>query len=220
MDDQRSDYTEEFYSTQCDGSRSSARKILPLVLQLVHASSIVDVGCGVGTWLGGATECGVEDVLGVDGDYVKRDLLEIPQDRFVARDLLQPLRLDRQFELVMSLEVAEHLPPEQAAAFVESLTRLGPVVLFSAAIPHQNGTFHLNEQFQDYWADLFRDRGYVAIDCIRRHVWADRDVEPWYAQNALLFVKEESLSEYPALAPERAATVDGFLSLVHPHIYR
>jgi cyclopropane fatty-acyl-phospholipid synthase-like methyltransferase len=61
----------------------------------------------------------------VDGAYVDRTLLEIPSERFQPADLRQPIRVGRQFDLVVSLEVAEHLPAECAAAFVQSLTALG-----------------------------------------------------------------------------------------------
>lgn len=213
-------YTPRFYAELRDGSRASARRILPEVLALVKPTSIVDVGCGVGTWLVAAEQAGLSDYLGIDGDYVDVAQLEIPRERFVARDLQQPLQLDRQFDLVMSLEVAEHLPPDRADAFVASLTGLGPVVLFSAAIPHQNGNNHLNEQWPEYWADRFRARGYLAVDCVRSRVWNDPAVEPWYAQNTLLFVREDRLRADPALAAARAQTVDGALSRVHPEIYR
>src|SRR5262245_44009168 len=132
-------YTNEYYRALSDGARRSARVVLPLVLEFVRPRSVIDVGCGLGTWLAVFREHGVEDVWGMDGDHVDREWLEIPADRFLAHDLSQPLRLGRSFDLVVSLEVAEHLPPSCADAFVESLTRLGPLLLFSAAAPYQGG---------------------------------------------------------------------------------
>src|ERR1039458_216669 len=40
------------------------------------------IGCGDGTWLSVFRKLAVDDILGIDGDYVTRDLLQIPQDRF------------------------------------------------------------------------------------------------------------------------------------------
>ena len=111
-------YTDHFYLRQRDGSRRSAAAIIPLVLDLVPARSVVDVGCGVGTWLSVFIDRGVADVLGVDGGYVDRALLEIRPERFIAADLRKPLRSGRAFDLAVSLEVAEHLPAECAATFV------------------------------------------------------------------------------------------------------
>ena len=117
----------------------------------------------------------------------------------IAADSAQPLRLDRRFDLVVTLEVAEHLPKTDASTFVQSLTELGPVVLFSAAIPFQGGENHLNEQWPDYWAHLFHNRGYRAVDCLRKKTWHNDKVEPWYAQNILLFVHPDEIASSPRL---------------------
>ena len=44
-------YAEQFYAEQREGSLCSAREVVPLILELVNPRSVVDVGCGVGTWL-------------------------------------------------------------------------------------------------------------------------------------------------------------------------
>jgi cyclopropane fatty-acyl-phospholipid synthase-like methyltransferase len=186
-------YTENFYKKRQGRSQRSAREIVPLVLDLIQPRHVIDVGCGTGTWLSVFRECGVEEVFGVDGEWVNREMLEIPKARFRSFDLKKPLYLDRQFDLVVSLEVAEHLPGECAETFIDSLTRLGPVVLFSAAIPYQGGTHHVNEQWPEYWAQYFRDRAYGVIDWIRKKVWQNNNVEWFYAQNMLLFVSMDYL---------------------------
>jgi hypothetical protein len=167
----------------------------------------------VGTWLSVFREHGVGAILGIDGDYVDATLLRIRPDEFLAHDLETPLNVDRSFDLVLSLEVAEHLPEACAETFVESLTRLGPVVLFSAAVPFQGGIHHINEQWPGYWAELFSRRGYRAFDSIRPRVWDDKRVLWWYAQNSLLFVDRRCLDRYPRLPdePERPP-----LALIHP----
>lgn len=211
-------YDRNFYQRQQDGSLRSARRVLPHVLQLVQPRSIVDVGCGVGTWLKAANELGIEDVAGIDGTYVDRAMLQIDGARFTPADLSRPFALPRTFELAMSLEVAEHLPETSASGFVRSLGNLAPVVLFSAAIPKQIGESHINCQWQQWWVERFAEVGYVAVDCLRRRVWDDPEVEWWYAQNMLLFVRETHLPKVPVLAAERQ-TGAGPMSLVHPRGY-
>src|SRR5262249_36128871 len=171
----------------------SAREIVPLVLELILVRSIVDVGCALGTWLSVFKECGVQDVLGIDGAHVDLNMLEIPKEQFLAFDLGKPFAIGRQFDLVVSFEVAEHLPPECAEIFVDSLTRLGPVILFSAAAPFQGGENHVNEQWPDYWVKYFQSKGYEAIDCLRKKIWQNSKVEWWYAQNTLMFVRRDHL---------------------------
>ena len=211
-------YTNEFFQSVQDGARRSAKVVVPLVLQWVRPSSIIDVGCGQGAWLAEFRELGVTDALGVDGDYVDRQRLEIPAECFQARDLSQPLNLTRRFDLAMSLEVAEHLPSQAADGFIESLTRLAPIVLFSAAIPHQGGTHHINEQWPGYWAKRFAQHDYFPIDCFRRRIWHNANVEWWYAQNMFFYSHRDYLQQQPALLQEHQLC-PAALALVHPLKY-
>jgi SAM-dependent methyltransferase len=210
------EYTGEFYEAHQQAARRSAEVIVPIVMELVSPASVVDLGCGIGTWLAAFARRGVDDVLGVDGDWVSVDMLEIPRDRFVVARLDRVFTLDRRFDLALSLEVAEHLPEHAAKGLVTSLTGLAPSVLFSAAIPHQRGRQHVNEQWPEYWAALFAAHGYVVVDAIRPRVWSNASVSRWYRQNAMLYAREDVLAASPALARERERTAESMLSLVHP----
>ena len=209
-------YGRNFYQGQQSGSHKSAQRIVPFVMELVKPTSVVDVGCGVGTWLSEFARAGITDYVGIDGAYVPRELLQIPDRHFVPADLTQCRSFDRSFDLALSMEVAEHLAPENAARFVSFLTSLAPVVLFAAAIPYQGGLNHVNEQWQEYWRKFFLEHRYVASDMVRPLVWGDAEVEPWYQQNTILYVKQEFVARYPTLeiAPERR-----MLNVVHPAVY-
>lgn len=180
-------YDEKFYEDQAEGSQRSAAVVVPLLLDLIKVNSVVDVGCGIGTWLHVFAKSGITDFLGVDGDYVDRGALRIPESKFRAMNLRQEVQFDRRFDLAVSLEVAEHLPASVADGFVAALVRAAPLVLFSAAIPRQGGTDHINEQRQSYWGEKFARHGYEAVDCIRPKVFGNSNVEWWYQQNILLF---------------------------------
>ncbi len=213
-------YSQGFYDYQRDGSYRSACAVIPLVMELYKPESVVDVGCGIGTWLAAFMEHGVTDVLGVDGDYVPVADLRVPVERFRAHDLRTPLTVGRSFDLAICLEVAEHLPAPSAPALVDSLTELAPVVLFSAAVPGQGGVGHVNEQWPEYWIELFQARGYEAVDCVRPRVWDQPDVDFWYAQNAFLIVRHDIFRAVPALreARDRYSVIP--TSLVHPVGFR
>jgi SAM-dependent methyltransferase len=213
------EYNRAFFESIADGSLRSAEIIVPLLLQRIRPTSVVDVGCGDGAWLHVFERHGVTDVFGVDGDYVPRSQLRIPTQAFQAADLSQPLRLERQFDLALSLEVGEHLPPASGPAFIESLVRLAPVIVFSAAIPGQGGTNHVNEQWQSYWAALFEERGYYPIDCIRPITWNHPEVELWYAQNCLVYVHADALESYPEWRATTLQSAPAPLDLVHPRMY-
>ena len=109
-EDQGAIYSTQFFAGQVGGSARSAAVVVPLVLSLLTVRSVIDVGCGVGPWAAEFMARGIEDVWGVDGDYVDRAQLRIPKDRFTPRDLTKPLQFDRTFDLAVCLEVAEHLP--------------------------------------------------------------------------------------------------------------
>jgi SAM-dependent methyltransferase len=197
------------------GSARSADVVVPLVMQLVAPSSVVDVGCGLASWLAAFAHFGVPRIFGVDGPWVDESTLRIPPDRFLAADLTRPLRLDEHFDLVVSLEVGEHLPADAADTFIDSLVALGPVVLFSAAVPGQGGVGHVNEQWPDYWVGRFAERGFGVVDCIRPRIWSDERVEFWYAQNTLIFANDEGHERHPVL---NGVGANGPVSVVHPQL--
>jgi len=212
-------YTRSFYEQMRAGVSRSAEIIVPLVLELLPVGSVVDIGCGDGGWLAVFQRHGVDEILGLDGDYVDPELLQISKDHFQACDLSKRFEIGCVFDLAVSLEVAEHLPSECAPVFVECLTRLAPAVLFSAAIPFQGGNQHINEQWPDRWAGLFRDHGYVPVDFVRKRIWQNEAVDVWYAQNTLLFARLDVVESSSSLKAEFERTNLNQLCLVHPRQY-
>jgi hypothetical protein len=111
--------------------------------------------------------------------------------------LNKPIDLGRRFDLVQSLEVAEHLPADKARDFIETLTAHGPLVIFSAAVPGQGGEHHVNEQPLEYWRKKFLDRGYAAIDYIRPQLVGNSSIQHWYRYNIILYCQEKNLDSLP-----------------------
>lgn len=207
-------YGDDFYAHSANLARDAARTIVPLVVTLTPTSSVIDVGCGVGIWLNAFVEAGIEEICGLDSPEVPLPMLKIPAEHFVGCDLTAPPVLGRTFDLAVSLEVAEHLPPEAAAGFVAYLTSLAPVVVFSAAIPGQGGTEHINEQWPGYWARLFAANGFEAHDVLRPVLWNLEGIEPFYKQNIIVYAKSGHDLDVAAL-PEH----DRPLALVHPETF-
>ena len=198
-------------------NRQSAQTILRILFRHVAPKSILDVGCGLGTWLSVARAFGVEDVQGVEGPWLEKARLRVPADRVVLHDLAKPFRLGRRFDLAICLEVAEHLEGEEAPGFIDSLTAHADLLLFSAAIPLQGGDCHVNEQWPDYWCALFKERGFEVLDFIRAQIWGDHSIHLWLRQNILLFVKSQVLESNMELASLNRHA--GPLSIVHPVLY-
>lgn len=200
-------------------SLDSAERVVPFLISLLQPRSVLDIGCGKGSWLSIFRRNGVEDVIGCD---LRRKELRIPADRFVANDAGQHFSLDRRFDLALSIEVAEHVPAQGAQNVVDNLCAHSDVILFSAAIPNQGGPSddkHVNEQWPEYWQRFFDALGYEVIDCLRYRFWKDAKISTWYRQNLLLYVRRSILDVNPRLRGERDACKNHILSVVHPETF-
>ena len=200
-------YLPQAYNTK------SANEVVPIVINLLNPKSVVDVGCGIGTWLSVFKDKGINDILGIDGEHVNKEILSkhIDTDEFVSHDLTKPLKLSRKFDLVISLEVAEHLPEEFADVFIESLISLGDCILFSAAVPFQHGDGHINLKWPSYWQDKFKKHNFEFYDCLRESIWFNEEVEWWYRQNIFLVARKNIFLE--------ASAANKVLDLIHPKHY-
>ena len=143
---------------------------------------ILDVGCGPGIYVKALRESGI-DADGVDLDPLcPYTVLDVFSTTFKATF--------KDYDLALSLEVAEHLPEERAEDFVDALTSVAPAVLFSAAIPGQGGHGHINCQPKQYWVDKFARRNYVVDSEGTDKILAFMQGGPhmgWFTQNAVLF---------------------------------
>jgi hypothetical protein len=191
-------YSPGFFAAFAESSMRSAAIAVPLVKSLFPVGSVADFGCGPGAWLAAWQRLGVEDIIGCDGPYLDRASLQFDASLFVAADLATAVRLGRRFDLVQSLEVAEHLPASAATTFVDILVSHAPVVLFSAAPPGQGGEHHVNEQPLEYWRAAFRQRGFHALDALRPLLAGEKDVAPWYRYNSILYVEGSRIGSLPA----------------------
>jgi len=186
-------YNEKFYKSQSEGSFKSAKIIVDFFTKHIFSpQSVLDVGCGVGTWLKAWREAGVEKIQGIDGNQMPESLLYISRDEILERDLDEIRKDDSEkYALAMSLEVAEHLQQKNSSNFVKFLTSSADIVLFSSAIPHQVGTNHINLQPLSFWVSLFAEERFECFDILRPWLIANADgtadVEPWYLQNMLVF---------------------------------
>jgi SAM-dependent methyltransferase len=210
-------YDRNFYTSEPPEIQlQSPRAIVPLVTSLVHPKSVVDVGCGSGAWLRAFQEQGVERILGIEGSYVDASWLLISKECVCQLDLTQPFRLRESFDLGVCLEVAEHLPKVCAEGLVESLVSIAPVILFSAAVPLQGGVNHVNEQWPDYWAQIFLGHNYRQVDVLRKRIWKLATIKYFYRQNIFLYVREDRIAEN--LEFQEAVGDSNDLMLVHHSI--
>jgi hypothetical protein len=183
---------------EIDDSVRSAARVVPKILDAVGpVRSVADVGGGTGVWLReflarGATSGRLYDAPAV------RPLLVVDPDCFEPCDLSREIPRLPPVDLAVCLECAEHLPAAQAGPLVERLTAAAGVVVFSAAVPWQGGTGHVNEQPADYWQRLFAARGFRRYDVIRGKIIRDPGVAYWYRQNLFVYARDAARLTDPA----------------------
>lgn len=211
------DYNAGYYEALNSDACRMAARMVPMVVDLLHPGSVLDVGCGQGAWMAEFMRQGVKELQGLDGEWVDIDHLLIPKTLFISHDITTQWPITKTYDLAVSLEVAEHLPESAADAFIGRLTKAAPAVLFSAAIPYQEGTHHVNCQWPAYWAEKFKANGFMALDPLRLKFWDDPEVVPCYAQNMILYLREDVEQPWPEEVLQYR--VDTPLSLVHPHLY-
>ncbi len=158
--------------------------------------TVLDIGCGTGALLETLQSRGI-DAAGIDysdaclkrcrerGLYVRKFN--------ITRDAV-PHELSKR-DVVISFEVAEHLPARFADVFVDLLCRASDVVVLSAATPGQGGRDHVNEQPHEYWIQKFDRRGYSfdrELSLAWRSNWKERGVARWYCNNVMIFRRNKA----------------------------
>lgn len=204
-------YNDAFFSHRRNSTIESAKIILGIVKKHYDFKSVVDIGCGTGTWLSIAKSMGAT-VEGFEGPWLQESAVDdqsIPIHRVNLEIRLPLIHAD----LAICLEVAEHLSCARADSLVAELCEMAPCVLFSAAIPKQGGVGHLNEEWQSVWADRFAKHGYRPRDIVRPEVWSIDTMPYWYRQNLLLYVN-------PHWAERIAAPPNSLpLDIAHPVLF-
>ena len=137
----------------------SAGAMAATIVEAFKPRTVVDVGCGGGHLLSALRDRGVS----VKGFEYSAAALEICRSKGLdvqQLDLERDTPPDIHVDVVISTEVAEHLPASCADRFVDVLCRLSNTVVLTAAEPSGGGTDHVNEQPNAYWIEKFRQRGF------------------------------------------------------------
>lgn len=205
-----------FYTSRHGNTIYAAEKIIDIVLSVLPpVNTALDIGCGVGTWTSILHKRNIA-ATGFDGAWVPQKYLQTSDFTTIEmeEDLVNfesSLWRTPKVDLIVTLEVAEHLPEHLADIFCAFITAHCDYVLFSAAIPGQTGDGHVNEQWPTYWSEKFSKQGFVFYDLIRKKIWVDEKIPFWYRQNCFLGIKK-GLS----ILPKKDRLHPGFCNIVHP----
>lgn len=191
----------------------SSMDFVSFIYNTFMPNSVIDFGCGLGNFLHSFKNLGVKEVKGVDGPWVEKAKRAkfLKDDEFIVHDLQLPLRLSKKYDLVLSLEVGEHLSENAAGTLVENLVSAGDIIIFSAAVPYQGGQNHINEQWQSYWAKQFARNDYILLDIIRPSIWENQKISWWYRQNSFVYAQKDISID--------SIEVPIIRDMIHPELY-
>ena len=186
-------YDENFWKdTGGNYNYRSAKIILPIIFKYYKPNSIIDIGCGIGTWLRAAFELGITNIKGIDCNEISEDFLLVPRKYISIDDLENHENKDnKKYDLAISVEVAEHLDNSVSEHFIKTLISYSNIIIFSAAIPYQGGEHHINCQTPEFWYNIFNKYGYVCFDFRNTLMNMWENINPCYAQNILLYVHKD-----------------------------
>lgn len=193
-----------FRSFQIAAHRNAGPLAEAVKAEFPWARSIVDVGCGPGIFAAAFKQRGME-VVGFE--YSPRGRRLAIQEGIDARpfDVGKSDRAeleDRRYDLVLSTEVAEHVPPALADAFVRFVASCSDTIIFTAAQPGPwRGNGHVNEQPREYWIEKFAALGYTCDAARTQRIASaqERAGSSWYMhQNLSIFTKPTTVTVRPA----------------------
>jgi SAM-dependent methyltransferase len=125
--------------------------------------SVFDVGCGIGGYLQRFNELGIE-IAGCDIGYdiAKEFMNENVKSKTYAHDLTTEINSISKYDLVLCVEVAEHIDSKFSMQFCENIVRVSKNrIFFTAAHPGQYGNGHVNCQPKQYWIDRMQIFGAI-----------------------------------------------------------
>ena len=152
---------DEYYTKDYFGSRMSFKeKVYPEIAKVLQdvlepTNCVIDLGCGNGV-LGKGFTC---DYIGIEGS--EEGYKACKERGFMCnKEDIRTMKVGtrRYCDLVVSIEVAEHLEEEYADQFVDTLCQLSDTVVLTAS--NDEGFSHFNCQPQKYWIEKFVSRGY------------------------------------------------------------
>ncbi|MEO0249484.1 MAG: glycosyltransferase [candidate division WOR-3 bacterium] len=145
------------------------------IVRDIRPSTVLDVGCAMGFLVEALRQRGVE-AFGVDiSEYAIQNVHPNIQPYCWVGSVTDPF--PQKYDLIVCIEVLEHLPHHEAEQAVENLCRHSDDVLFSSTPLDYKEATHVNVQPPEYWAELFARHSFfrdVDFDASFITPWAAR----------------------------------------------
>lgn len=120
--------------------------------------TMLDAGCAKGFLVEGLRKRGIQ-AWGVDiSEHAIQNVHESIRDYCAVGSIADPL--PRTYDLIISIEVVEHMPEEVAARAIENLCQYTDTILISSSPYDFKEATHINVHPPDYWARQFARHGF------------------------------------------------------------
>jgi SAM-dependent methyltransferase len=186
--------------------KANAQRVLKPVFNILGVpASFLDIGGGAGSWCAAAKDLGVQRVCLVDACPPNQVIPELSQEEQVQANLEAGIPNQGRFDLVICIEVIEHLSDDAADRLIGQMTSSTNFILFSAAIPGQGGIGHISERLHDYWHAKFSLFQFEKYDVVRPMLISSPDIASIHRQNLFLYAKKgcaHSLADLPQICED------------------
>lgn len=171
------------------------------ILKHFSPKTVIDLWCWLWSFVKVFQDYWI-DAYWVNGERTERDKLFIDDKSLLIYNLEQYHDFWKQYDMALSLEVAEHIDEKYSDNFVKTITSCSDIIIFSAAIPWQTWQNHINLQSPEYRERKFNTYWYNFYDVFRHIFWNNEEIFWWYKQNIFLVAKKwvkipDSLIEKP-----------------------
>lgn len=191
LNDLKTLYDAEFYNFSKEEVSKFVSSFVDIIIKEFNPKSVADIGCGIGLYVNEFDKRGVEAV-GYDGSpyaiknsVTRKGLLKIG-------DIRKNLNFDKKYDIVLSIEVAEHIPTKCSDIFVNTLTKCSDVIILTAAQKGQGGTDHINEQPRYFWIKKFEKKNFNFNKSLSEKLsfkMKEKGVPWWIHGNLMIFQK-------------------------------
>ena len=185
------DYNKLFYDSFCGEDYSNTElwerhfgNIADRIVEFFSPKTVLDAGCANGYLVKALRARGV-DAYGVDiSSYAIESADATLRPYLNVQSLTDPLpkSFPNKYDLVVTIEVLEHMQPEDGAVAIKRLCSYSDTVLFSSTPYDLDNKTHVNVQQAEYWAKIFAQNSYF-----RNLIQPTDFITPW----AMLFHKME-----------------------------
>lgn len=123
------------------------------IVQEINPRTVLDVGCALGFLVEGLRKRGVE-AYGVDiSEYAISQAHESIRPYVWVGSAAKPF--PQRYDLIVTIEVLEHMPKEEAEKAILNFTRHADDVLFSSTPFDYKEATHFNVHVPEYWLEQF-----------------------------------------------------------------